>query len=302
LNVYDANTLFEIKELPFPLKQLPDVFTKFRTIIEKECSVNEPLFFSEKIISPKLPEFQIPTPIQQLIEELKIDDRSAFPFQGGLKTAKERLQTYFFGTNLVATYKVTRNGMIGTDYSSKFSPWLALGCISPREIAAQLHQYETTKIKNDSTYWLCFELLWREYFHWVMRKYDRKLFLKNGIKENEPVKRNSDFALFEKWKNGETGNEFVDANMRELNATGFMSNRGRQNVASYLCNDLHVDWRLGAAYFEEQLIDYDVCSNWGNWAYIAGVGNDPRGHRVFNVDKQANDYDKDHSYRNLWKK
>ncbi len=302
LNIYDANTLFEIKELPFPLKQLPDVFTKFRTIIEKECSVNEPLFFSEKIISPKLPEFQIPTPIQQLIEELKIDDRSAFPFQGGLKTANERLQIYFFESDLVATYKVTRNGMIGTDYSSKFSPWLALGCISPREIVAQLHQYETTKIKNDSTYWLYFELLWREYFHWVMRKYDRKLFLKNGIKENEPVKRNSDFALFEKWKNGETGNEFVDANMRELNATGFMSNRGRQNVASYLCNDLHVDWRLGAAYFEEQLIDYDVCSNWGNWAYIAGVGNDPRGHRVFNVDKQANDYDKDHSYRNLWRK
>jgi deoxyribodipyrimidine photo-lyase len=135
-----------------------------------------------------------------------------------------------------------------------------------------------------------------------MLKYDRKLFLKNGIKENEPVTRNSDFSLFEKWKNGETGNEFVDANMRELNTTGFMSNRGRQNVASFLFNDLQFDWRLGDAYFEEQLIDYDVCSNWGNWAYIAGVGNDPRGNRVFNVVKQANDYDKEHSYRNLWRK
>ncbi len=133
-----------------------------------------------------------------------------------------------------------------------------------------------------------------------MRKYDTKLFFKNGIKDAEPISRKIHPVYIDKWKNGQTGNDFVDANMNELNTTGFMSNRGRQNVASYLCNDLKLDWRYGAAYFEEQLIDYDVCSNWGNWAYIAGVGNDPRGHRVFNVDKQANDYDKEYKYRKLW--
>ena len=89
----------------------------------------------------------------------------------------------------------------------------------------------------------------------------------------------------------------------ELNVqgvTGFMSNRGRQNVASYLVNNLQLDWRYGAAYFEQQLIDYDVCSNWGNWAYLAGVGNDPRGNRVFNIEKQEIDYDPKKTYRNLW--
>lgn len=302
VHCFETSTLFSPNELPFPLKKMPDVFTKFRTIIEKECQVKEPLTSPNKILSPIFKDFTIPFEIQSKIELIQQDERSSFPFQGGGKTAHKRLQTYFFETDLVATYKETRNEMIGSEYSSRFSPWLALGCNSPREIVAQLHQYEATKFKNDSTYWLYFELLWREYFHWVMRKYDRKLFLKNGIKENEPISRFTNIELFEKWKNGETGNEFVDANIRELNVTGFMSNRGRQNVASFLCNDLQVDWRLGAAYFEEQLIDYDVCSNWGNWAYIAGVGNDPRGHRVFNVDKQANDYDKDHSYRNLWKK
>ena len=191
--------------------------------------------------------------------------------------------------------------MIGSDYSSKFSPWLALGCISPREIIYELMNFENIIIKNESTYWLFFELLWREYFHWVMRKYDQKLFLKNGIKNVEPISRKMDNVYFEKWKNGQTGNDFVDANMNELNATGYMSNRGRQNVASYLCNDMKLDWRYGAAYFEEQLIDYDVCSNWGNWAYIAGVGNDPRGHRFFNIEKQAHDYDKYHKYRELWR-
>jgi len=92
----------------------------------------------------------------------------------------------------------------------------------------------------------------------------------------------------------------VLVSMQELNLTGFMSNRGRQNVASYLCNDLNEDWRYGAAYFEQQLIDYDVCSNWGNWAYLAGVGNDPRGNRVFNIEKQASEYDKNRKFRDRW--
>ena len=111
--------------------------------------------------------------------------------------------------------------------------------------------------------------------------------------ENDP-------ELLNKWVDGKTDNDFINANMIELKMTGFMSNRGRQNIASYLCNDLKLDWRYGAAYFEQQLIDYDVCRNWGNWAYLAGVGNDPRGNRYFNIEKQANDYDLKKEYRNLW--
>lgn len=300
LNVYDTNTLFEINELPFPLKQIPDVFTKFRTIIERECQVKEPIIVEEKIISPKLPEFEIPKEILNLIQEVKVDERTAFPFQGGLKNAQSYLNKYIFEKQLIATYKETRNQMVGADFSTKFSPWLAFGCISTREIMFAVLKFEKEVLKNESTYWVYFELLWREYFHWVMRKYDKLFFLKNGIKKVAPMVRSFDEKRFHDWKVGETGVDFIDANMKELNLTGFMSNRGRQNAASYLCNDLQIDWRYGAAYFEEQLIDYDVCSNWGNWAYLAGVGNDPRGHRVFNIQKQANDYDKDFTFRKLW--
>ena len=229
-----------------------------------------------------------------------MDERSAFPFNGGLKNAQSYLNSYIFEKQLIATYKETRNQMVGADYSTKFSPWLALGCISPREIMFAVSKFEKDIVKNESTYWVYFELLWREYFHWVMRKYDKLFFLKNGIKKSAPIVRSFDEKRFLDWKNGATGEDFIDSNMKELNLTGFMSNRGRQNVASYLCNDLQMDWRYGAAYFEEQLIDYDVCSNWGNWAYIAGVGNDPRGHRVFNIQKQANDYDKDFTFRKVW--
>ena len=87
--------------------------------------------------------------------------------------------------------------------------------------------------------------------------------------------------------------------MKELLQTGFMSNRGRQNVASFLVHQLQLDWRLGAEYFESQLLDYDVSSNWGNWAYVAGVGTDPR-ERIFNSSKQALMYDPDQKFQNLW--
>jgi deoxyribodipyrimidine photo-lyase len=87
--------------------------------------------------------------------------------------------------------------------------------------------------------------------------------------------------------------------MRELNETGYMSNRGRQNAASFLANSLRIDWRRGAAYFETQLVDFDPCSNYGNWAYIAGIGNDSR-NSYFNIVKQARKYDADGEYTRTW--
>ncbi len=126
------------------------------------------------------------------------------------------------------------------------------------------------------------------------------MFQAAGIISEKKIPKSVSEKLLNTWVNGTTSVDFIDANMRELQLTGFMSNRGRQNVASYLCNDLKLDWRFGAAYFEQQLIDYDVCSNWGNWAYLAGVGNDPRENRYFNIEKQAQDYDKNKAYRNLW--
>jgi deoxyribodipyrimidine photo-lyase len=102
------------------------------------------------------------------------------------------------------------------------------------------------------------------------------------------------------WRRGLTGFPLVDANMRELASSGFMSNRGRQNVASFLTKNLGLDWRMGAEWFESQLVDYDVCSNYGNWNYTAGVGNDARGFRYFNILKQARDYDPAGIYVKHW--
>ncbi|MFN7013467.1 MAG: FAD-binding domain-containing protein, partial [Bacteroidia bacterium] len=191
------------------------------------------------------------------------------------------------------------NELLGTDFSSHFSPWLALGVISPQTILTYLREFENQYGANESTYWLWFELLWRDFFRYQMMKHGRLFFLKGGIAK-KPITFKNNVLLFKQWINGETTEPFVNANMLELKHTGFMSNRGRQIVASYLIHDLGIDWRWGAAYFEMQLLDYDVSSNWGNWSYIAGVGNDPRSCRKFNIKKQQEQYDPDLKYSNHW--
>lgn len=299
-NTFSTHTLYHPNDLPFFIHELPDVFTSFRIRMEKEAKIRtvfpKPSIIRspviEKLVLPNLQQLGLATPLR--------DNRSVLDFQGGESKAWQRLQHYFFKSRSLSTYKETRNQLVGADYSSKFSAWLSLGCISARSVYHEIKRYEKEIIANESTYWLIFELLWRDYFYFAMRKYGPLFFLKKGIKSTVSHLNRHNNKIFDSWKNGTTGNDFIDANMRELKLTGFMSNRGRQNVASYLCHHLKLDWRYGAGYFEEQLIDYDVCSNWCNWAYLAGVGNDPRPNRIFNIEKQAHDYDHHKTFRNLW--
>jgi deoxyribodipyrimidine photo-lyase len=302
LEKVSTSTLYRAEDLPFSIKDIPDVFTNFRKKTEKDSEIRKAFEAPTKMNSPEISPLELPTLETLGLDKAIIDSRAVLQFKGGETEAKHRLQHYFYDTKCLSTYKETRNGMVGADYSSKFSPWLALGCISPRYIYAEIKKYEKQFGANDSTYWLVFELLWRDFFRFMFKKYQTKFFLYEGIKTEKVNSKSLNEKLLNQWINGETPSDFINANMLELQKTGFMSNRGRQNVASYFCNELNMDWRIGAAYFEQQLIDYDVCSNWGNWAYLAGVGNDPRGHRYFNIEKQAADYDKNKSFRKLWLK
>lgn len=154
------------------------------------------------------------------------------------------------------------------------------------------------------------------------RKFGERLFFVDGYRQDPSAKTkfiSSPYSHSTKKKNakgvddtntritverfitGRTGTGLIDASQRELFLTGWTSNRARQNVASYLSKHLGIDWRVGAEWYEMNLIDYDVSSNWGNWQYVAGVGNDPRGDaRVFNPVKQAVDYDTNGEYVRTW--
>jgi deoxyribodipyrimidine photo-lyase len=295
------STLFHIQDLPFPVVQTPEVFTQFRKECEKFSIIQKTYPIPKKIKFPfvhkELGEF--PELSTFGLKEPESSQNSVMVFKGGEDEGIRRLQTYFWEQDRLRYYKETRNGLLGADYSSKFSPWLALGCLSPRNVYEEVQRYEKERTKNQSTYWLIFELIWRDYFRFISKKHGNRIFQLGGIKNNVD-KWSRDKEVFWKWANGQTGIPFIDANMRELNATGFMSNRGRQNVASFLVNDLNIEWRWGASYFESQLVDYDVHSNWGNWMYIAGVGNDPRENRYFNILRQAENYDPKGDYVRQW--
>jgi deoxyribodipyrimidine photo-lyase len=299
LKQFWTSTLIHEADIPWPIQRLPDLFTQFRKEVESESTVRAVFPIPETKPLSEIDSGLIPALEELGLTHIAFDDRSGIDYGGGEEKAWWRLNEYVWKKDLLQHYKETRNGLIGSDYSSKLSLALAQGCISPKSVYHEVKKYEDERLKNDSTYWLIFELLWRDYFRFVAKKYGARIFHERGIR-NKPVQWKSDREVFEKWRLGETGVRFVDANMKELLYTSYMSNRGRQNVASYLTKDLGINWTFGAAWFESQLIDYDPCSNWLNWAYVAGVGNDPRENRSFNIESQVKKYDPRGDYMKRW--
>jgi deoxyribodipyrimidine photo-lyase len=292
----NGSTLFEESQFPFSIENLPASFSPFRKKVEKYCQVevlDEPI---KTMPASNISDLSFDS-IE--IKSLSTSESHYAALAGGETKALEQLKYYFWDTDLITTYKETRNGLDGWEFSSKFSAWLAQGCISHKRIYHELSQYEAERTKNESTYWLFFELLWREFFHWNHFAHKATLFSRSGV---QGVAKASSFDLktMQSWQQGNTGYPIVDACMRQLLATGFMSNRGRQLVASCFVHELGQDWRYGACYFEFQLVDFDVASNWGNWQYLAGVGADSRGHRQFNLVKQTQIYDPDQTFITHW--
>lgn len=319
-------------------KQLPDVFTDYRKMVEplreaprKVLPAPKTLLPLPAQIPPQTSPFEIPSTLESLIQALhkpldptlglqnppempKDGVTSAHPFIGGSTSGHARL-THLLASGSMTKYKDTRNGLLGLDFSSKLSAWLALGCITAREVHSSLVAFEDGRLEeckgaegygkgeNKGTGWMRFELLWRDYMRLCTRKFGPRLFRASGFREDKQARWGYDKEKLRRWLEGTTGIGLVDASMRELFLTGWTSNRARQNVASYLSKHLGLDWRLGAEWYECALVDYDVSSNWGNWQYVAGVGNDPReggGGRKFNPVKQADDYDPKGEYITAW--
>lgn len=300
-SIFFNHTLVDPSRMPFAIDELPDLFTNFRQKVERQGVFPRAIPVPDSIKGVDHECTTIPTLEEWGLEIPVRDDRTVFPFRGGENAGLDRVEEYVWNTEAIASYKITRNGLLGENYSSKFSPWLALGALSPRFIADEIADFEEQVEKNDSTYWMIFELLWRDFFRLNAMKQGSKLFQLYGFKGTaKHVNANHSEAKWQQWTTAQTGDDFVDANMRELLLTGFMSNRGRQNVASFAVHDLGLNWLKCAAFFEYHLLDYDPASNYGNWAYVAGVGNDARPDRKFNTKKQANDYDANGAYRKTW--
>jgi deoxyribodipyrimidine photolyase len=213
----------------------------------------------------------------------------------------EKIERYFWQSQKPSRYFETRNQVFGQGGGTDFSPYLSSGALDVRFLYNCVKEYEEKKGRNKSTEWIVFELLWREFFYWHYQKHQTAYFAREGIKTS-PAQR--DFSPFPDWQTSleevkkqaqiklsqKQLHPFFFQALDELEATGFLTNRARQMFASQWLNDLELDWRAGAEFFEKRLIDYDVFSNSGNWMYLAGVGVDPRGKRYFNIQKQLDTY------------
>ena len=340
------SSLLAPEDLPFAIEHLPLVFTEFRVAVEKAkvrvrppetAPANVPALPDALVYDKTLDDLASPLPCEAPDSPGSLDSTqslaqpdvgSSLTFStaqdfagtlGGLRHVQQ-----YFERKLAHTYKATRNQLSGLDYSTKFSVWLASGALSARMLYKHLQDFEAEHGANDGSYWIWFELLWRDYFRFLHLRFGAQLYRRSGLRPSTPLAQNgqrrakADFnegmtqaggavittpaqaEQFRRWCQGECGEPFVDAGMRELRHTGYLSNRLRQVVASYLIYDLKLDWRAGAAWFEAQLIDYDVYSNQGNWLYIAGLGTDPRGGRAMRIDKQTLEHDRDSTYRKQW--
>lgn len=281
LKHFIGHTLYHKEDLPFPIKDIPDSFATFKKKIERDSNVRPCIDTPGQINIPAITDAgELPT-LEQLGLTQPLDDpRANIKFTGGETEALKQLQSYLISTRQPHP-KNTKNGPCST--TSYLSPWISVGCISLRQVYWEVLNQEGNQHNNSP---LIVELLWRDYFRFMFKKHGQKFITAKNSDDISDFAPNQD-ELFNNWKNGETGVPLIDAIMHELNATGHINNYSRQITAGYLINTLKVDWTKGAAYFEEKLIDYSPASNWGNWAFIAGIGNDPKDSRYFNTARQT---------------
>ncbi|SDO38298.1 cryptochrome/photolyase family protein [Alkalicoccus daliensis] len=294
---YQGDTLFSAAHLPFSPSRMPKSFSGFRKKFEKSGIQPEaeaafpqeqkPLYLEDHANTGEL----LMKEFRQLGAKTLVN--------GGEQEGLRRLHNYLFETQNILRYKEARQGMLDFESSSKLSPWLANGSLSPRRVYYELKRFETEYHANESTDLLYTELLWRDFYHFVLWSQKEKMFSRLGIRQL-PIQWNQDAELFEAWSEGRTGYPLIDASMRQLKACGYMSNRARQNTASFLTKNLGVDWRWGAAWFEAHLLDHDPASNYGNWQYVVGIGTDARQLKGFNVIQQGKRYDPAGEFIKFW--
>ena len=231
-------------------------------------------------------------PSEALLSKLTVHP---YPFLSleeiGFKPSEVKVPAFDITHTLIADYQATRD-FPALDGTSKLGPYLRFGAVSIRRIAEKARQeHNKTFLK---------ELIWREFFMQILWHFPHTAS-KSFKPQYDRIKWRNNEKEFENWCQGKTGYPFVDAGMRELNATGRMHNRVRMVTASFLCKHLLIDWRWGEAYFAGKLLDYEQSSNVGNWQWAAGSGVDAAPYfRIFNPSEQIKKFDKDGKYLKKW--
>lgn len=248
------------------------------------------------------------------------DPRAEIQWKGGETAAFARVQEYLWDDDSLGLEYVGATMTMDVAKScmrdkamSKFSPWLAHGCISPRRLYEEVKRYEQQRHKNKSTYWITHEFLWRDFVRFGSIHAGTSMFKIGGLHNQHPRwEWSTNQNIFGKWVQGSTGFPFIDCFMRELKTTGYCNHMGRETAGWFLVGDLGIDWRMGAEWFESVLIDYEPTANWYNWAYrcLPAAGRDGAhnsitsapGHQLRGLEllKWGTQHDPDANYIKRW--
>ncbi len=289
LKHFIGHTLYNKEDLPFPIKDIPDVFTQFKKKTERDALVKPCFLTPAEINFVETNEWGTIPLLTDLLPNEAIDvSAHPSPFLGGEEEAFKHLHDFLHTGEGMASANATvkKNEVV-----ANLSAWLAVGSLSPREVYWKLKEAEANYGLKPYFGQIVLGLLWRDYFRFMFKKYRNTFFRQEGFKQEVQPMPLQETAALKKWKAACTGHVLVDSIMNELNTTGYINHSSRLLVASYLIDKLKVNWVMGAAYFEEKLIDYCPASNWGNWANMAGVGNDQRLSSSFSFEKQLKAFD-----------
>ncbi|WP_285009431.1 DASH family cryptochrome [Pedobacter faecalis] len=289
LKHFIGHTLYNKEDLPFPIKDIPDVFSQFKKKTERDAIVKpcyeepEHIVFVESEAWGDVPDLKALGFSEEAVPESDL--------HGGEHAGLQHLNTLLSSGSTI--YDRPAKQPPGKQaFFSRLSPWLALGCLSPRKV------YWTMKAADQVPGAANFNqvllgLLWRDYYRFMFKKHGIGFFRDSEFEHFVRQDRDDEPDALVRWKTGQTGNALVDGYMNELNKSGYIPHAGRLVVATYLVYVLKQDWIRGAAYFEEKLVDYAPASNWGNWASVAHKGLNVANKAAFDLEKQIKVFDMD---------
>ncbi len=293
--------LYYTQDLPFPVTHTPNNFSTFKKELERIVPVRQILPYPDSV-SPILQAFEpgdIPTLTELKYSEAEIGVVSIL--HGGEDQGLKNLKEYIWSPQGLEKYRTKEKLFSSPMFSSGLSPWLAQGCISPKMVYHEIKSFESIHGINDNTQSMITELMRRDYCRLIAKKYSEKIFEPGGVigKTTDQPNKEEDY-LFKIWKEGRTGVPVIDAAMKSLATTGYLAYPLRVASALYLINSLKVHWRRGADWFESNLIDYDVATNWVNWMLLAGLLPEAQEEKFMSNDYLSKKYDPQGEFIKKW--
>lgn len=268
IKLFWMDTMINATDLPFPVSKLPSGFAEFERLLSNDLKIKDQFPTPASITLPADVEAGAIPGLPELgIDPNEIPAGATGPLAGGEARALAVLKEYVEGYVKKGIAYPSAEPLTDT----RLSDWLSLGCVSASYIYRSVKTAQSHAVVEDP---IITNLLRREFLHWTLLRFGPRMFKPSGVKHHFNRRWKNDNVAFEKWINGQTGDQSINDIIRRLTTTGYINAAERESAARYLVDDLDINWTWGAMYFESLLMDYEASVNWGRWNHIAGVGED----------------------------